>query len=397
MQRTLLLTVALAAPMAAEAATFGPDPIVWSHRGSSYLARENTLPAFALSADQGADGFELDVFLTADRQLAVFHDPDLNRLTNVEDVFPLSRARDTDGDGAPDTWFVADFTMAELRTLEIDADSRAGRVALQADPRNPAPQPAAYRIPSYPEALDLAEARGQKVLTEVKLTDGADAAEREAVGDLLIAEWQARGYTDASSPVVVQSFSDAFMAEIDARLAGTALHVPTVQLNFDAAAREVLATNDPSLYVPSQAALEAVIGARYGALDGIAVILDVLLPDRGLSQVLNPLGLDFIAAAEANGLGIFAWTLRIDDGVADPAATADAYFAAQAEGELSPYFGPYLDLYARGIDGVITDNPDIALAAREAQAAPIPLPAAGWLLGAGVLALAAGAGRRHRR
>ncbi|MEM8958068.1 MAG: glycerophosphodiester phosphodiesterase, partial [Pseudomonadota bacterium] len=66
MHRMLLLTAALAAPLATEAATFGPEPLIWSHRGSSYLARENTLPAFELSAQQGADGFELDLFLTAD-------------------------------------------------------------------------------------------------------------------------------------------------------------------------------------------------------------------------------------------------------------------------------------------------------------------------------------------
>ncbi|MEM8957823.1 MAG: glycerophosphodiester phosphodiesterase family protein [Pseudomonadota bacterium] len=387
MHRMLLLTAALAAPLAAEAATFGPEPLIWSHRGSSYLARENTLPAFELSAQQGADGFELDLFLTADNQLAVFHDPDLNRLTNVEDAFPLSRARDTDGDSTPDTWFIADFTMDELRTLEIDNDSRPGRVALQADPRNPAPQPSAYRIPTYAEALDLAEALGQKVLTEVKLTDAGDAAERAAVQDLLIAEWQSRGYTDGSSPVVVQAFSDIFMSEIDAKLGGTNLHVPTVQLNFDAAAREVLATNDPSLYVPSQEALEQIIGERYGDLDGIAVILDVLLGTRGFSDLLNPLGLDFIAAADANGLDIYAWTFRIDDGVDDPAATADAYFDALETGDLSPYYEPYLELFARGLDGVITDNPDIARAARDAFLAPVPLPATVWLLGAGVLAL----------
>lgn len=322
MQRTLL-TAALAAPISAQAATLGPEPVVWSHRGSSYLARENTLPACELSAEQGADGFELDLFPTAEGQLAVFHDPDLDRLTNVEDVFPLSRARDADGDGTPDTRFVADFTMDELRTLEVDADGREGRVAVQADPRNPAPQPEAHRIPTYAEALDLAAATGQRVLTEVKLTDEGDAAERAAVRERLIAEWVARGYTDADSPVVVQAFSDAFMAEIDARLEQTSLHVPTVQPNFDAAAREVPATEDPSLHLPSQEALEAVLGERHGDLDGVAVILDVLFEDRAFAHLLNPFGLDFAAAAEANGLDLYAWTLRIDDGTQDPAATAD--------------------------------------------------------------------------
>ena len=380
MHRILILAAAFVAPIAAEAATV-TNPIIWSHRGSSYLARENTLEAFQLSADQGATGFELDLFLTADNQLAVFHDTQLNNLTNVEDVFPTSRARDTDGDGTGDAYFIADFTMAELRTLEVDGDSRAGRVAIHQDPRNPAAQTTPYRIPSYADALDLAEATGQQVLTEVKLTDETDAAERAAVQALLIAEWQSRGYTDANSPVVVQAFSDTFMAEIDAALDATNLNVPTVQLNFDAAVREAfLGIGAP---VPDQATLNSIIGQRYGNLDGIAVFLDLLLPDRPLASLVNPFGLDFIEAANVNGLDIYAWTFRIDDIAgtpADAAAIADDYFAAVAAGDLSQYFGPYQELYARGLDGVITDNPDIAIAA-------IPLPQTAALLLAGLMGL----------
>jgi glycerophosphoryl diester phosphodiesterase len=398
MQRVIVLAAALVAPVAAEAATFGSGPIIWSHRGSSYLARENTLEAFALSADQGADGFELDLFVTAPdstgkRDLAVFHDADLRKLTDVETVFP---------GGKGGSFSIRDFTMDELRTLTVDADSRTGRVALQADGRNPVGQPKAYRIPSYAEALDLAESRGQKVLTEVKLVDANDGSERDAVRELLIAEWTARGYTDATSPVVVQAFSDTFMQEIADDLAQTNLHVPTVQLNFDAATREALpflfgGTPDVPAFllaagqnVPDQAALNKVIGDRYGNLDGIAVILDVLIPGRENSFALNPFNLDFIEAAEANGLDIYGWTFRIDEVAtteAEAAAVFEAYLAALAAGDLSGFFGPYTGLLERGLDGFITDNPDIALAARAEALAPIPLPASVWLLGAGMAAL----------
>ena len=34
---------------------------VWAHRGASAYAPENTLEAFLLAAEQGADGVELDV------------------------------------------------------------------------------------------------------------------------------------------------------------------------------------------------------------------------------------------------------------------------------------------------------------------------------------------------
>ena len=43
---------------------------VWAHRGASAYAPENTLEAFLLAAEQGADGVELDVQLTKDGEMA---------------------------------------------------------------------------------------------------------------------------------------------------------------------------------------------------------------------------------------------------------------------------------------------------------------------------------------
>ena len=48
---------------------------IFAHRGASADAPENTLAAFALAAEQGAEGIELDVRLTSDPQLLVIHDP----------------------------------------------------------------------------------------------------------------------------------------------------------------------------------------------------------------------------------------------------------------------------------------------------------------------------------
>jgi glycerophosphoryl diester phosphodiesterase len=50
-------------------------PLVLAHRGASRAAAENTLVAFALARDAGADGVELDVRRTADDVLVVHHDP----------------------------------------------------------------------------------------------------------------------------------------------------------------------------------------------------------------------------------------------------------------------------------------------------------------------------------
>ncbi|HET9417434.1 MAG TPA: glycerophosphodiester phosphodiesterase family protein [Candidatus Limnocylindria bacterium] len=56
--------------------------IVVAHRGASAQAPENTMEAFRLGVEAGADAIELDVHLTADGQLAVIHDETLDRTTD---------------------------------------------------------------------------------------------------------------------------------------------------------------------------------------------------------------------------------------------------------------------------------------------------------------------------
>jgi glycerophosphoryl diester phosphodiesterase len=49
-------------------------PLVYGHRGARQRAPENTLAAFDLAIDEGADGIELDVRLDASREVVVIHD-----------------------------------------------------------------------------------------------------------------------------------------------------------------------------------------------------------------------------------------------------------------------------------------------------------------------------------
>jgi glycerophosphoryl diester phosphodiesterase len=53
-----------------------------AHRGASAYAPENTLEAFALAVDQGADVLELDVHLTGDDEVVVMHDHRVDRTTD---------------------------------------------------------------------------------------------------------------------------------------------------------------------------------------------------------------------------------------------------------------------------------------------------------------------------
>ena len=76
------------------------------HRGASHYAPENTLPAFRLAAEMGADGVELDAQLTKDGRIVVIHEVELSHTTN--------------GSG-----LVTDRTLAELRDLDAGASFSA--------------------------------------------------------------------------------------------------------------------------------------------------------------------------------------------------------------------------------------------------------------------------------
>ena len=52
-------------------------PLLVGHRGAMDIAPENTMSAFRAGLAGGADILELDVQLTADKQVMVFHDTDL--------------------------------------------------------------------------------------------------------------------------------------------------------------------------------------------------------------------------------------------------------------------------------------------------------------------------------
>ena len=73
---------------------------IFAHRGASAYAPENTVEAFALAMEQGADGIELDVQMTKDGQVVVIHDEIIDRVS--------------DGTGA-----VRDYTLEELKKFHF--------------------------------------------------------------------------------------------------------------------------------------------------------------------------------------------------------------------------------------------------------------------------------------
>jgi glycerophosphoryl diester phosphodiesterase len=106
-----------------------PSPIVYAHRGASFELPENTLEAFGLALELGADALETDAHMTRDGRIVLSHDATGERAAGVPDA-------------------IADRTLAELRTWDVGARFTPRRPgAFRAGQR--------YRMPTLEEALAL--------------------------------------------------------------------------------------------------------------------------------------------------------------------------------------------------------------------------------------------------
>jgi glycerophosphoryl diester phosphodiesterase len=76
------LQIALAASFFACVLSLTAKPLIVAHRGASRDAPGNTLPAFELAWEQGADAIEGDFLLTKDGQIVCIHDKSTERLAD---------------------------------------------------------------------------------------------------------------------------------------------------------------------------------------------------------------------------------------------------------------------------------------------------------------------------
>ena len=108
---------------------------VIAHRGGAALAAENTMAAFRASTEAGADMLELDVRLTADNHLVIYHDQELTRTAGISKR-------------------VVDCSLRELQLLDVGSYFNEGL--------------AGERVPTLPEVLDWARGRA-RLLLDLKL------------------------------------------------------------------------------------------------------------------------------------------------------------------------------------------------------------------------------------
>jgi glycerophosphoryl diester phosphodiesterase len=112
-------------------------PTIFAHRGASAYAPENTLFAFKLAVEQGADAVELDTQLTRDGQVVVMHDLTIDRTTNG-------------------TGWINRYTLSELQML--DAGSHFD---------------ASFKNEKVPSLAEVFEVVGKQVFIDVELKNYA--------------------------------------------------------------------------------------------------------------------------------------------------------------------------------------------------------------------------------
>jgi glycerophosphoryl diester phosphodiesterase len=395
-RRTLLAAIlsVVAPELHSKAAPFptlnGQAPIVIGHRGASGYRPEHTLASYELAIQLGADFVEPDLVSTKDGVLIARHEPMLGGTTDVA-AHPefASRASTKVLDGVSVTdWFASDFTLAEIKTLR----------AVQPRASRDQSYNGQFEIPTFQEIIDLVKAKTAAtgrtigIYPETKHPTFHDTLGL-SLEEPLLATLTTAGWNNAAAPVFIQSFESANLRELN-----TKTEVRLVQL---VDADDVKADGSMSLVAPYAQPYDFVVAG------------DV----RTFADLLTPAGLDFVndyadgvgpwkpyllktrdfdpnhdgTADDRNGDGVV--DIRDREIVGDTGVIADAHKAGllvhaytfRNDASLYGFTDPadeYKAFYKLGVDGLFSDFPDTAVAARHAS-----VPEGGSASAAGILAL----------
>ncbi len=362
----------------------GAEPIVIGHRGASGYRPEHTLASYELAIEMGADYIEPDLVSTKDGILVARHENEISGTTDVATRTEFSDRLTTKTiDGVPITgWFTEDFTLAELKTLT--AKERIPQLRPDS-----ATFDGLYQVPTLQEVIDLAAQKSLEtgrtigIYPETKHPTYFDSIGL-SLEKPLVATLNANGLTGANAPVFIQSFEVGNLQYLR-----TLTDVPLVQLYDEATVQpyDFVANGSTRTYgdllTPEGLAEVAAYANGIGPFKRLIVPAETVDADGdGKPDDLNGDGV--ISAADAV---LQAPTTLIDD--AHGAGLLVHPYTFRREGFfLAPDYSSnpeleYEQFFALGVDGVFSDNPDIAVSVRDRVAEPVPEPST--MLGLGVI------------
>jgi glycerophosphoryl diester phosphodiesterase len=297
-------------------------PVVVAHRGASGHRPEHTLAAYELGYRLGADSVELDVVATKDGQLVCRHDLGLARTTDVADrpeFAHLRRILEVEGE-VQDDWFVHDFTLAELQQLRVR--ERWGRKRAAS-----ATHDGSFPIATLDEVLALREAESARTGTRLGVHVELKSPQHLRAHGHWLADL-VRPY--AGLDLTFLSFDDETLADLGA---------PRSIRLFD------------------KTPLPKYLGQVADFATGIGVRRKAVLPRDVAGRVGEPSKL--VAKAHKRGLDVLVWTHRAENQYlpTNLRIGSESHGHGDAAGEAAM-------LFEAGIDGLISDFPEIAVIGR---------------------------------
>jgi glycerophosphoryl diester phosphodiesterase len=325
-------------------------PIVIGHRGASGYRPEHTLASYELAIEMGADYIEPDLVSTKDHVLVARHENDISGTTNVADHVEFADRKTTKViDGIAVTgWFTEDFTLAELKTLRAKErlpDIRPANTAFDG----------LYQIPTFQEVIDLAKRARVGIYPETK-----HPTYFRSIGlpleEPLVQALNTNGYRGRNAPVFVQSFEVGNLQRLNRMT-----NVQLVQL-IDATGKpyDFVVAGDPRTYADLVTPAGLAEIATYA--DGIGPNKNLIVPRDANNRLTSPTTL--VQDAHQAGLLLHPWTFRRENTFlpedfrqGNPASP----FYLQAIGDFPAELRLF---YKLGVDGLFSDNPDVAVAVR---------------------------------
>ena len=241
-------------------------------------------------------------------------------------------------------WFTEDFTLVELKTLR--AKERLPRVR----PANTW-YDGHFEIPTFDEVLELAEwGSRRRGVTVGVYPETKHPTYFASIGlpleEPLVAALRRHHLDRPNAPVVVQSFETANLQRL-----ASMTSVPLVQLVEAAGAPYDLASaGDPRTYRDLVSVAGLAETATYAA--GVGLQKELVLLDESSGRGL-------VDTAHVEGLLVHVWTVRDENRY-----LSEAFRRGSAPHAIGDSAGQTLALLEAGVDGVFTDHPDTAVAAR---------------------------------